>query len=438
MGSIGFIALSEADYGLDGHVDSLVKRTLAVMKEMDIPVKDIGIISSEISAKEAGIQLSCSKIDGVVIFLSSWVKCSVLMAVYREIDHLPICLWGFPMWMDGSTERSTGSYVSYAMIMGVLNRLSRPFTGILGFPENSKEEINRFYLAARAYQMLKRSRIGLVGYSSMSIYPGTFDHLLLRAMIGPEVEYIDSYTCINIAEQQSAGQKHDVVKQLEDLATIRPDVSRDSLLKASGLYLALQELKRSLALDAINVKCQYEFSKEYAMTMCIPLSLANDRQLLANCEGDVLCTVSMMILHYLTNQTVAYGDAITHDGSVLKLSPCGYMPFSLGCGKLEISNFMPNCGFSGIQCCFVMKPGKVTVLRLVEDIGSYHILYFTGEGIDTNKRQGYMPALDIILDGNIERLIENYAGQHFAICYGDVSESIEVLAKMLKVKTVRI
>jgi len=272
----------------------------------------------------------------------------------------------------------------------------------------------------------------------MSIYTGTFDHVLMRAMIGPEIEHIDAYSLIRRAEQQSDEKKRGIVEQLRKEACVRADVREESLMKSAGLYLGLMELRNVLKLDAVNAKCQYEFSKEYGMTLCVPLSLAADSGLLASCEGDILCTVSMMILRYLTGQVIAYGDAITHEEKVVKLSPCGFMPYSLGCGNKEICNFMPGVGFTGLQNSFVMKPGRVTVIRLIEDIGSYHLLYFTGEGMVTQKRQGYMPALDVRLDGNADELLQNYSGQHYAICYGDVSDELEMLASILKIRTVRV
>ena len=104
----------------------------------------------------------------------------------------------------------------------------------------------------------------------------------------------------------------------------------------------------------------------------------------------------MMMLSLLSGQVVTYGDAINHTGNVLKISSCGMLPFSMGFGQRHIRKFMPHDGFHGIQASFVMRPEKVTLLRLVEDCGSYHLLYGTGMGQLTQLRQGYMPALDIL------------------------------------------
>lgn len=121
------------------------------------------------------------------------------------------------------------------------------------------------------------------------------------------------------------------------------------------------------------------------------------------------------------------------DGKTEIVPPCGYMPYQLSGGSCLIQNFMEGVGFTGLQNSFTMKHGKITLLRLIEDTGSYHLLCCTGEGLASTKlHQGYFPALDIKPDGDINELVSHYSGQHFAICYGDVSDEIKVLGKILK------
>jgi L-fucose isomerase-like protein len=232
-----------------------------------------------------------------------------------------------------------------------------------------------------------------------------------------------------------------VIRYLEKTAKIRPDVSREDLLTVSKMYLALQKLCEEKDFEAINVKCQYELSKEFGMVACVPLSILAENSIVAACEGDILVTVSMLILHYLSGSITAYADVINiNEEGTIKLSPCGFIPYSLGEGSKshkEIRNFMPGAGFKGIQNSFVFKTGKVTILRLVEDIGNYHIIYTTGEGLPTELRQGCMPALDIRIDGSIEKMIDNFAGQHYALCYGDLSKEIEEISRILGIECIR-
>ena len=438
MGRIGFVNLCHEDY-IDKNVTGIADMAMERIFEQGITLyRSEHLASNSLAAMQAGIELSAQDLDGVIVFLGAWMECETAMALIREIEHLPLCLWGFPMFMEDGKLTSTGSYVSYAMFRGTLVRAGYRFSKILGMPdETTAKKAACFCKSASAVKALKRSRIGLVGYTSMSIYPGTFDHLFMRTKIGPEIHHIDSYTVISRAEAVCKSDRESAVKEIRGMSCVAEDVTISSLEKAAGIYTALKSICREERLCAINVKCQYEFSKEYKMVACVPLSVLADNGVISSCEGDIMCTVSMLILGLLTKAVVTYGDAINHSGNVIKLSSCGFLPFSMGCGKRIVRNFMPHDGFTGIQTSFVMRPEKITAMRLIEDCGSYHILYFTGQGLDTELRQGCMPALDIEVDGDMDTIVDNYSGQHFAICYGDLSEEIEELAGMMGIKTIK-
>jgi L-fucose isomerase-like protein len=441
MGKIGFVSISHQDY-LDGTVTAMTRKALEECRRTGHTIVEAGcIVTTDKAARKTGIEFAASDLDGVVVLFGGWMECPITMSLLREVEHLPLCVWGFPMFETAGKLDSTGSYVSYTMFKGVLDRIGWKYIGLLGSIDDDPavyEKLCAFCAAAESRQRLKRCKIGLVGSTSMGIYTGTFDHVLMRTRIGPEIEHIDSYTVIQKAEQSSPEAKQEVVARLAGEASVNPDIASGMMTKTAGVYCGLRRCVDERELDGINVKCQYEFSKEYKCVPCVPLSLLADEGTVASCEGDILCTVSMMILHYLSGSVVSYGDAMHHEDGTVKLSSCGFVPFSMGAGNRRISNFLPHPGFTGIQPSFVMKPGKVTVLRLIEGIGSYRILYFTGTGLDTELRQGYMPALDIRIDGDISRLVEHYSGQHYAICYGDVSGRIEALCTLMGIESFRI
>jgi len=441
MGQIGFVNVCHMDYVCNAALE-MADRTVEALRGKGIDICQVKApVIDSLGAERAGRELLKNEVEGVVMFLGTWIECPVAMSVVREVEHLPMCLWGFPMFMENGILSSTGSYVSYAMFKGTMDRVQYKYKPILGLPDDvsTLNEAISFCKAASCAERLKRTRIGLVGYTSMSIYPGTFDHVFLRVKIGPEVEQLDSYTLINMAEAIEQSGYQDILNYLKSTARISEDVGEDDLIKVSKLCAALKDFSKERRLSAVNVKCQYEFSKEYKMVMCVPLSALAEFGIVSSCEGDMLNTVSMAILNYLSGEVVTYGDAINHEGNVIKFSSCGFIPFSVGAeGKKEIRKFMPHPGFNGIQNSFVMKPGHVTVMRLVEDRCDYHIVYATGEGLNTELRQGYMPALDIRFDGDVRKFIDNYSGQHYAICYGDLSLKLEDLARILGIKAIKV
>ncbi len=300
------------------------------------------------------------------------------------------------------------------------------------------EKLAAFARAAQAADVLRYAKIALFGYTSMSIYTGTFDHVLMRWHIGPEIEQMDSWSLIERAKAVPEEEIAAAEARLKATVPVSEKIRPEMLHKTLAVYTALSAMTKEKGWDAVNVKCQYEFSKEYKCVPCVPLSMLADDGIVASCEGDIPCTVSMLMLHALTGQTVTYGDALNAWDNTVEFSPCGFMPLSMAEKGCEVWNFLPHPGFTGIQVAGVMRPERVTFLRLVEDIGSYHLVCGTGQGLPTKKRGGCMPALDVVLDGSLSDLEAAYAGQHFALCYGDHAKEAEALSHLLGIRFVRV
>jgi len=356
------------------------------------------------------------------------------------MEHLPLALWGFNMIEVDGRRESTGSFVAACVLKGSLDRMGYSFPTILGSPDDATalSLAADFSHAAYAVGRLKRTRLGLVGYASMSMYPGTFDHALLRRLIGPEVVHVDTYSLVRAAEAASEEAVSSAAADMARRAVI--DVTPERLGKAARLAVGLGELAAKHKLGALNVKCQYELSQEWGMTPCVPLSLLADEGISCGCEGDVMASVTMGLLSYLQSDAVVfYGDILDLRGDQMLLSSCGFAPMSLahepdGATVRELGH----PGFDGIICSCTLKRGKVTFARLVEGRGDYRLVYGTGVGVETELRQGRFPALEVRLDGDPRTFLQTMASQHFAVCYGDATARIEHLCRMLGIEPVRV
>lgn len=429
----GFIAIGHIDY-ISGMAMEKTKQAVKSLEDSGVEVIFDGEIHTDIkSTGNAAFSLLTEGVSSVILFPATWVECPVAMAAVTEFEHIPFAVWGMGMFDHNGKKESTGAFVSLAMLTGAFKKMEYRHEAFTGNPDDGKtvSAIICFIRAADTRYHLKRSLIGLVGYSSMGIYTGMFDAPMLRRKLGPEVIQTDSYTIVNMMSRVTAKELDSAKKELFETASVDNDVSGDSVDKSLRMYCALK--KWSYGYDAINVKCQYEFSKELGMTACIPLSLLAGTGLVTSCEGDIPCTVSMLTLKLLSGKTPAYGDAlnVSNEG-IVKFSPCGIIPYELGTGERRVRNFMPGYGFCGIQNSFPFKEGKITYLRIAEDMNGYHFIYGTGEGLVTELRQGYMPALDVKLECSAEEFIKNFAGQHYAFVYGDYSGELAALERIYK------
>ena len=432
-----------------GHPDYLDDNTFAIQNAIYESIKDIPGVDVRLdpiavtekaaiaAAREILQERDCC---GALIVFSTWIECNVAMAAMKELRGMPVLFWGFPLEECAGRKASTGSYVSATMFSGVVKRVGLSYPTLYTSWKNPKtiQQIGRFAKVAGAIDALFYTRIGLFGYTSMSIYTGTFDHVLLRYVLGPEVEQMDQYSLIHKMEQVTKEEVKAAEEKLKGLACIRRDVDPEILKKTLAMYVALKQICEEKEWEAVNVKCQYELSKEYKIIPCVSLSLLAEDGINTSCEGDMMNTVSMLLMQYLTDDVIWYGDALTEWDNVLQFSPCGFMPPSLAKGKPNVQTF-PKCdGFHGLHMSGVLRSERVTFMRIVEDVGDYHILYGTGQGIATEPRGGCQPALNVVLDGRLEALREEYAGQHFALCYGDLSEEIELYARLMNIEARRV
>ena len=440
MNQTGILFLGHEDYLNDNAsaIRAEILQTLSKTGLFDTSAAEIAVTDHQ--AIQSARRILHHGYCGVVIVFATWVECNIVMSAVKELRDLPIIFWGFPMEQVNGNRESTGSYVSASMFAGKVKRLNLPADVLIGSwrDKSVEEQLCAFASAAYAVHCLRYSKTGLIGYTSMSIYTGTFDHVLMRYLVGPEIEQMDAYSLIRLAQKSTDEEIADAGKLLQTYVPICPDVQQSVLKQTLQLYVAMKKLCSDHNWRAINVKCQYEFSKEYRVVPCVALSMLADEGIVASCEGDILCTVSMQILNALTGRPVTYGDALTHSGNVVQFSPCGFMPFSMGASATKVQKFMEHPGFSGIQVSGVLRPERITFLRLVEDIGSYHFVYGTGKGLKTEPRGGCMPALNVELDGSIEKLCREYAGQHYALAYGDLSAEIESLSKIMGIPAIRV
>lgn len=442
MGKIGFLVVGHPDYQNDVALNFADVGVEGLRQEgIDVAYIRAALTQPWDADATARQLLRENDLDGAVVFIGTWIEAPVAVAAIRALEHVPLAVWGYPMFEHDGMRDSTGSSVGWAVVKAALDRVDLPYKGILG-PVDGADTLSNavsFCRAAATITRLRRSRIGLVGYASMGMYSATFDHLLLRFRIGPEVEHADAYSIIRRAEGFTASDAAPVVARLVGMCRIRSDVRDEHLDKAARVYLALKAWCDERHLDAVAFKCQYEFSQEYGMVGCVPLALLTQDGITTSCEGDVMLALSMLTLHYLSGQQIYYGDVLDWVGQRVYLSSCGFIPYETASApeEIEIRNF-PHPGFEGICNSFTMRPGRMTWLRFAESVGGHFVDYGTGTAHLAERRQGWAPAVDLELDGDVDELIANLTTQHYTVCYGDFSAELEDIARVLRIPARRI
>ena len=380
--------------------------------------------------------------DFVIPLILSWLEAPNVLDSIQEVINKPLLLWSHTMWDDGDGLLTLGPIPGAAVIRQTFEELGLNFKFIYGMPgeERLKEPITLFAKAARVKNRLAHSRIGLVGYLSMGMYTAAFDHLPLREKLGPEVDQLDQYVLIERLESMPDERVAELLEQAKKDWQIGAKVTEKDLSTTHKMFLALKELAQEHRWDAVTVKCQYELSKIYKMTPCVPLSMLGN-ELTSSCEGDIPLVVSQMISYYLTGDIVSYGDVhtILNNSNSILLGACGFAPFGLGDGKPKVDK--TEVLYEGVANCTIYKQGTVTITRLgyTRDRGfKMHIAGGEARRPPKFREVGCLPypSMEVVLDGDADLFAQQLPSQHYSIVYGDIREECRAVCDMMNIAVV--
>jgi L-fucose isomerase-like protein len=219
-----------------------------------------------------------------------------------------------------------------------------------------------------------------------------------------------------------------------------PAVTAAEVDKAAAMYLSLKRLIGENQLDAINVKCHYELSQIYGFTACIPLSLLAG-EVTCSCEGDVLASVTQLMLAYLSGAPTVYGDINDVQDDRLSFACCGLNPLEMSDpGNRLITRWSAN--FHGITNSSTYVQGqRVTLARVASKGDRYKLHLTTGTTAPWSPLQELgsppQPGTDVVLDDSGRWFAENIASNHYAMVFGDYREEMTLLAQMLGMRIVK-
>jgi L-fucose isomerase-like protein len=378
-------------------------------------------------------------VDTIFLIPGTWFEQPIAVAVIEEVRHLPLLLWGMPMYEENGRKESTGSLAAAAVNRSFLEETKKKFKFVIGPPDDpvTLSAANRFARASAVAQKLRRSRIGMIGYASLQMYPATFDHVTLRDQIGPEVQHVDNSTFIRMMDEVHDEDVKKKVSEIRERYFIESDVTQEELSKAARMYIAMRRLIEEQRLDALAPKCHWELSKDYGMPACVALAILGDEGIPGGCEADIHLTVTMMILQYLTGRPIYYGDTLdVRKGNSIYLSSCGTCPLSLAADPSKQGIGRHKYFFKGLRVGITIPPGRVTVTRLEGRKGTYRMHIATGHAVETELRQRYFPAAEVKLDGRVEDFMQHVLSQHYALAQADIKEELVDLCKILNVEAI--
>ncbi len=172
-------------------------------------------------------------------------------------------------------------------------------------------------------------------------------------------------------------------------------------------------------------------------TACLPLSLLNDEGYMAFCESDFVVIPSGVLLHYVSGKPVFLNDpTYPHDGVVT----CAHCTAPRKLDGVETHDTRILTHFEsdyGAAPKVEFRKGQA-VTNIVPDFSGKRWMGAAGKVVGSPFMPICRSQVDIALDGDSRKLVEEMGGFHWMTCYGDYTREAGYAARKLGLAWVKV
>jgi L-fucose isomerase-like protein len=355
-------------------------------------------------------------------------------------------LWGLCGWVEGDRLVTTADQAGTTALRKTMADLGYKFKyiyDIIGKPTNSKK-VADFAVAAYAASKLRCAKVGMAGYRDMNLYGTLYDGSSLKKVVGTEIETFEMLDVFQRYEKITDVQKQKVIDNVMLKWKFLKEAKKEGLAMAAGYYLAIKQIIDERGYDAISLKDVDGMKKLLGFPPAPIFMLLSDCEKVSTIpENDCLGNVTQLIINYLTGQCGAYLEFYEFFEDRVLAGVPDYVPQEIIDGDVTVMPAAFGELSEGILNVSKVKTGLITMCRLVYTDGKYYMHMVTGEGVTPRKWEeaGWtqpapqLPGLEILLD-DVESFAQNVMCQHYIISYGDNTQRISNLCKILGIEVI--
>ena len=266
---------------------------------------------------------------------------------------------------------------------------------------------------------LASTKLGVIGKPSDWLIASDVDYLKVKDTLGISLIDIEMDELVKEIDQDH-NFDHPKLNDIKNKGFDSKSI--DGALK---IYNGFKAIVNKYKFDGITIRC-FDLLEIYKNTGCLGLSLLNDEGIIAGCEGDIPALVSMVILHYLTDEPVfmANPSSIDINQNEIILAHCT-LPLNMPDEFYLKTHFESGLGV-GIKGN--IKEGEATIFKLSRDGKEYFVS--GGEIIENlNSKNLCRTQIKFRMNERVKYFLQNSLGNHHLICKGDYSEIVKEFFK---------
>jgi len=409
------------------------------------PVSDDPAGRDEARARE---ELALRDFDVLIVCLAGWIPSHTVIDVISPFAHKPMVLWGLTGYHENGRLVTTADQAGTTALRDPMEALNFKFKFIYDTPDDpygSAHKVVAFAEIARAASLLRRSRVGMMGYRDMRLYGTLVDGVSLRRVLGSEVDVFEMLEVVQRMELKDKVEVKAVMDRLLSEWEFEGEIDRAAFNQPIRMYLAIKDLVKERGYDGISLIDVDGVKKLLKFPPGLVMSLLVDYENVAAIpENDGLGAITQLVVRYVTGQVGAYFEFYEFMKDRVLVGVPDFIPSAVAEGKVKarISRF--GLLSSGVLNISKVKIGRVTLCRLASRGDHYKMHIVTGEAVKPQRWEeaGWeqpapqLPGLEVILDDPVEDFAQKVLSQHYIVAYGDHRNQLIDLCRLLGIEVI--
>jgi len=288
--------------------------------------------------------------------------------------------------------------------------------------------------AIRMKAAIENSHIGIVGYRADGFFNLDIDEMKNFAQTGILIDHyeISDVLAVEVLPEEAEAFEKEISDEF-DLSCI----SGEQKSKVAALCVKLDKFMDKHGLTALAMRCWPEFANMYGISPCASMSVLQSRGRIIGCEGDIEGVMSMVACDAVGESLTPFLadlSQVNFDENYALLWHCGVAPKNLWDGKCVRSLDTYFAGGRGVTAGFVMKPGRVSIMRIDSARGKTR-LYMQGGTVVPMEKELTGTYAKVVFDRKVNEVLDSIVSSgvahHFAVIYSDKLRVFRIFSKLM-------